>query len=154
MTTRGIAFLKKQSIAHEIFSYEYAEGGARAAAEAIGRPHSEVVKSLVFEGGAQDFLFALIDGDANVSTRKLGRAAGIKHVGAAAPRDAERITGYQVGGISPLGSKKRLAVYLDATTASQESIVLNAGARGTLVRVATADLVSILDATVADLRMA
>lgn len=154
MTTRGIALLKKRAIAHEVFAYEYAEGGARAAAEAIGRSHGEVVKSLVFEGAGLGFLFALIDGNGNISTRKLGRAAGIKHVAAAAPRDAERITGYQVGGISPLGSKKRLPVYLDATTASQESIVLNAGARGTLVRVATADLVSLLDATVADLRTA
>jgi len=151
MTTRGIQVLQEQEIRHEVLTYGFVKG-ARAAADLLDLPHEEVVKSLVFRAQDGSYLFALIGGDANVSIRQLGRAAEQKHVEAAAPRDAERVTGYLVGGISPLGSRKALPVFLDHQTASRESLVINAGARGTLVRVATKDLVSITRATVAPLR--
>jgi len=152
MTTRGIEFLKEQGVSYEMLAYDYGASGARAAAEALGLPHAEVVKSLVFQSANRSFVFALIDGDGNISTRKLGRASGQKHIAASAPRDAERVTGYQVGGISPLGTRKALPVFLDKATASHDAIVLNAGARGTLVRVATADLIRLLNVAVVDLR--
>jgi Cys-tRNA(Pro)/Cys-tRNA(Cys) deacylase len=87
-----------------------------------------------------------------VSLRKFGRATGHKHVEAASPRDAERVTGYRVGGISPFGARQVLPVVLDQTTAAHEELVINAGARGTLVRIATRDLVSVTEAIVADIR--
>ena len=153
MALRGIELLKKQDIAHEILTYRFVKG-ARAAADALDVPHEIVVKSLVFRADDGSFLFALLGGDANVSLRNLGRASGHKHVEAASPRDAERITGYQVGGISPLGSRSALPVYLDETTSEHEYLIINAGGRGTLVRLATSDLIRITDATVADIRAA
>jgi Cys-tRNA(Pro)/Cys-tRNA(Cys) deacylase len=70
----------------------------------------------------------------------------------AQPRDAERVTGYQVGGISPLGSRKALRVFLDAGAERFERVCLNAGNRGHIVEVARADLVRLTGATVCDLR--
>ena len=64
------------------------------------------------------------------------------------------MTGYRVGGISPLGSRRRLPVVLDEETAAHARLVINAGARGTLVRLATADLIELTDATLADIRAA
>jgi len=150
---RGIELLKKQDIAHEILTYRFVKG-ARAAADALDVPHEIVVKSLVFRADDGSFLFALVGGDANVSLRNLGRASRHKHVEAASPRDAERITGYQVGGISPLGSRNVLSVFLDETTAGHDHLIINAGGRGTLVRLATVDLISITAAVVADVRAA
>jgi len=153
LALRGIQLLKEQAVEHEILTYRFVKG-ARAAADALDIPHETVVKSLVFRADDGIFLFALLGGDANVSLRNLGRASGHKHVEAASPRDAERVTGYQVGGISPLGARKKLPVFLDETTATHDYLVINAGGRGTLVRLATSDLIRLADATVADIRAA
>jgi Cys-tRNA(Pro) deacylase len=145
--------LKEQDVEHEILTYRFVKG-ARAAADVLDVPHETVVKSLVFRADDGSCLFALLGGDANVSLRSLGRASGHKHVEAASPRDAERVTGYQVGGISPLGSRTSLPVYLDETTAANDYLIINAGGRGTLVRLATSDLICLTGATVADFRSA
>ena len=152
MATRGIQRLRELGIDHEVLTYRYVKMGARIAADTVGLPHEIVLKSLVFHADDGSFLFGLIGGNANVSTRNLGRATGHKHVEAAAPRDAERVTGYRVGGISPLGSRHELPVILDERTATRPSLVINAGARGTLVRLATADLIRVLNASIADIR--
>lgn len=152
MTTRGIYALREVGIEHEVLTYRYVKMGARIAADTVGLPHEIVLKSLVFRTDESSFLFALIGADGNVSTRRLGRATGHKHVEAAAPRDAERVTGYRVGGISPLGSRHELPVILDERTSAHPSLVINAGARGTLVRLATTDLIRILNGWMADIR--
>ena len=151
MSTRGIYALREANVEHEVLEYRYDRVGARLAAAAVGRPEAEVLKSLVFHAD-DDFLFVLVSSDASVGTRKVGCATGHKHVEAAAPRDAQRVTGYLVGGVSPLGARRLLPVLLDETTAHLPHLVINAGARGTLVRLATADLIRLTDATIADVR--
>ncbi|MGD9676436.1 MAG: YbaK/EbsC family protein [Candidatus Bipolaricaulia bacterium] len=146
--------LRERGIPHDVLVYRYDKKGTGPAADALGLPHDDVVKSLVFRTDAGGYLFALMAGDATVSVRKLGRATGHKTVEPAAPRDAERLTGYLIGGMSPLGSRQTLPVILDETTAARPYIILNAGARGTLVRLATSDLVAVTGAILADLREA
>ena len=125
-------------------------GGAEQAAADLGVEPERMFKSLVAKAGAE-LVFALVAADSELSLKRLAAAAGAKHAEMAAPRDAERATGYQVGGISPLGSRKRLRVFLDAGAERFERICLNAGNRGHIVEVATADLVRLTDATVVDL---
>ena len=153
MATRGIQTLRDAGIAHEPLVYRFDRKGARLAADALGLDHGEVLKSLVFRADDGSFLFALIAGDSNVSERKLGRATGHKHVEPAAPADAERVTGYLPGGISPFGSRRSLPVVLDDAAARRFTLVINAGARGTLVRLSTADLIAATHALVADIRV-
>ncbi|MFC2100097.1 YbaK/EbsC family protein [Candidatus Bipolaricaulota bacterium] len=152
MPTRGIQALRELGIEHEVLIYRYVKTGAQIAAEAVGQPPEIVLKSLVFRADDGSFLFALIGSDTSVSTRKLGRATGHRHVDAAAPRDAQRVTGYLVGGISPLGARQRLTVVLDRETARHSTLVINAGARGTLVQLATEDLIRATEARLADMR--
>ena len=125
-------------------------GGAEQAAADLGVEPERMFKSLVAKAGAE-LVFALVAADSELSLKRLAAAAGAKHAEMAAPRDAERATGYQVGGISPLGSRKRLRVFLDAGAERFERICLNAGNRGHIVEVGTADLVRLTDATVVDL---
>jgi len=132
--TLGIQALRAARVAYDVLDDRYVRMGASLAAD-------------------DEFLFGLIGAEAHASTRKIGRASGHKHVEAASPRDAQRVTGYFVGGISPLGARNRLAVLLDETTAANEHLVINAGARGTLVRLATKDLIRLTDAIVADIRV-
>jgi Cys-tRNA(Pro)/Cys-tRNA(Cys) deacylase len=152
MATRGIQELKDRGVPFEVLTYRYDKMGARIAAEAVEEPEDVVLKSLVFRAEDGSFLFALVSGNANVSTRRLGRVSGHKRVEAASPRDAERVTGYQVGGISPLGARDHLPVFLDMTTAAFPQLILNAGGRGTLVRLGTDDLIRITEATTANIR--
>ena len=152
MSTLGIQALRAACVAYDVLDYRYVRMGASLAANAVGLPHEMVLKSLVFHAG-DEFLFGLIGAEAHASTRKIGRASGHKHVEAASPRDAQRVTGYLVGGISPLGARNRLTVLLDETTAANEHLVINAGGRGTLVRLATKDLIRLTDAIVADIRV-
>jgi len=75
MATRGIQLLKELGVEFEVLTYRYDKMGARIAAQAINQPEDIVLKSLVFRADDGSFLFALISGNANISTRKLGRAS-------------------------------------------------------------------------------
>ena len=153
MTTRGIEYLNKCGVKYEVLTYRHDTKGAKYAAHALGLPPEIVIKSLVFRADDESFLFALMSGDGSVSEKKLARASNHKRVAPASPHDAERITSYQVGGISPLRAKNPLPVFLDCTAASHPEVVINAGARGTLLRLVTTDLVSVTHAIIADIRI-
>jgi Cys-tRNA(Pro)/Cys-tRNA(Cys) deacylase len=144
--------LRTAGIEHRLLRYDYRpDGGAEQAAADLGVEPERMFKSLVAKAG-DELVFALVAADAGLSLKKLAAAAGAKHAEMAQPRDAERVTGYQVGGISPLGSRKALRVFLDAGAEGFERICLNAGNRGHIVEVATADLVRLTGAKVCDLR--
>ncbi len=154
MTTRGIEYLNKRGISYQVLSYQHETKGARYAAQALDLPQEIVIKSLVFRADDGSFLFALMSADGSVSEKKLARASHHKRVAPASPHDAERITAYQVGGISPLGAKRALPVFLDSAVAAHPEVVINAGARGTMLRLRTADLVFITGALIVDIRKA
>lgn len=150
--TRGTTALRKAGVEHRLMRYAYtSEGGALQAAADLDVEPARMFKSLVARAG-DELVFALVAADAVLSPKKLAAAAGAKHAVMADPKEAERATGYQVGGISPLGSRKPLRTFLDASAEQFPRICLNAGNRGHIVEVATADLVELTGATVVDLR--
>ncbi len=150
--TRGTTALRRAGIEYRLMRYAYhAEGGAERAAAELEVDPARMFKSLVAKAGGE-LVFALVAADTGLSLKKLAAAAGAKHAAMAEPREAERVTGYQVGGISPLGARKPLRVFLDAGAEAFPRICLNAGNRGHIVEVATADLVRLTGAAVVDLR--
>ncbi len=150
--TRGTTALRRAGTGYRLMRYAYrADGGAEQAAADLGVEPARMFKSLVVEAGGE-LVFALVAVDSWLSLKKLAAAAGAKHAAMAEPREAERVTGYQVGGISPLGSRRPLRVFLDAGAEAFPRICLNAGNRGHIVEVATADLVRLTAAMVVDLR--
>ena len=150
--TRGTTALRRAGIEHRLMRYAYtSEGGALQAAADLDVEPSRMFKSLVARAG-DELVFALVAADAVLSPKKLAAAAGAKNAVMADPKEAERATGYQVGGISPLGSRKPLRTFLDASAEGFPRICLNAGNRGHIVEVATAELVELTGATVVDLR--
>ncbi len=150
--TRGTTALRRAGVEYRLMRYVYhADGGALQAAADLDVEPTRMFKSLVARAG-DELVFALVAADAVLSPKKLAAAAGAKHAVMAEPREAERATGYQVGGISPLGSRKPLRVFLDASAEAFPRICLNAGNRGHIVEIATADLVQLTGAAVVDLR--
>ena len=118
---------------------------------------------LALEHVAPDRLFktlvALVDGeptvaivpvDGNLDTKALARASGGKRAGLAPPDDAERLTGYVVGGVSPLGQRRRLPCFVDAEARRHATVFVSAGRRGLQVELAPDDLVRLTGATIAD----
>ena len=150
--TRGTTKLRADGIEHRLlrYSYQAGAGAAEQAADALGVEPERMFKSLVARAGETD-VFALVPAGHELSLKKLAAAAGVRSAKMAEPRDAERLTGYQVGGISPLGSKRELAVYLDRSALDHEQICLNAGGRGLIVELRTADLVEVTGAVAAEL---
>jgi Cys-tRNA(Pro)/Cys-tRNA(Cys) deacylase len=152
--TRGTTELRRAGVAHTLMSYSYRHGGgAEQAADDLGVERARMFKSLVARAGG-DLVFALVPATGELSLKKLAAAAGVKHAEMSDPRDAERATGYQVGGISPLGSLRRLPVYLDASGGELDRLCLNAGGRGQIVEVGASELVELVDAQLVDLAAA
>jgi Cys-tRNA(Pro)/Cys-tRNA(Cys) deacylase len=143
-------FLRQRRVAFDVHIYEHLEKGAEFAASALGLPLERFAKTLVVEA-AGDPVFALMPGGRELSLKKLARAAGAKQAQLADPRDAERVTGYPVGGISPFGARRALPAFLEESLLEHERIAINAGQRGVILELASADVVRLLDATAADL---
>ena len=139
--TPAVEAAKRAGIEFRLHEYEGVEMGegdyAVAVAVALGRPAEQLFKTLV----------ASVDGRLEVFVVPAGRQLDLRAVGKrtalAAQAEAERATGYVVGGISPLGQRKQLPVYLDASATGLEAIVVNGGRRGLQVVVKPADLVTL-----------
>lgn len=153
--TAAIRVLRAAGVPFTEHHYRYEEhGGTRVAAQELGVPEHETVKTLVMEDDSARPLIVLMHGDLEVSTRQLARAIGCKHVEPCRPDAAARHSGYLVGGTSPFGTRKRMPVYLERTVLDLPRVYINGGARGFLVGMAPADLVRVLQPTVVDVGIA
>ena len=141
--TRGMRFLRECGVPFAEHRYEHRVKGAAYAAEALGLEAAMVAKTLVAQLD-DGFAFALVPGDRELSLRGLARAAGSRSASLASERDAQRLTGYQIGGISPFGSKTALPVYAVADWLARERVALNGGGRGVILELASADLARLL----------
>lgn len=149
--TNAIKWLRAQGVDFEPLPYEFTEIGADHAAEAVGRPLEAVCKTLIVEASGRVFWVAIIPGDQRFDARMMAAAIEAQYVDLAEQADAERITGYHVGGISPFAMRRHLPVVIEESLLALERIVVNGGRRGMLVELATEDLVQLLDATPASI---
>jgi len=152
--TPATAFLKARGIAFTEHSYEYVEhGGTAVSASSLGVSEHEVVKTLVMQDEQAKPLIVLMHGDRKVSTKKLARQSGRKSIEPCRPEVAQRHSGYQVGGTSPFGTRKPLPVYMERSITELPTVFINGGRRGLLVRLKTADLVSLLKPTLVEVAL-
>ena len=127
--------------------YDYEDkGGTAVAARELGVDEHRVIKTLVFEDEAKNPVLVLMHGDRQVSTKTLGRTLGVRQVTACDQATVTRHTGYQVGGVSPFGTKRPLPVYVERGILALSSILINGGKRGFLVEIDPAELVRVLGA--------
>ncbi len=151
-TTAAQRFLQQQGVPFESREYDHKVKGAEFAAEALGWPLQAMAKTLVVGlGDDKRFCLCVLPGTVELSTRALARAAGVKAARLATEEEAERLTGYRVGGISPCGTRRPLPVWLEASLMGFPRIGVNGGRRGLIVFLAPPDLERALGARVADL---
>lgn len=152
-TTRATQMLTKAGIAFTAVTYDYDPNADRIglqAAEAIGeRPHL-VLKTLMAELDGKP-VCVVVPSDREVSMKKLAAAFGGKSASMMKPADAERATGYHVGGISPFGQKKQVPTAIEADAIAHDYVYMNGGQRGLQVRLSPRDAQRALKAIVAPL---
>lgn len=150
-TTPATLALDKAGVTYTLATYEYDPNAERVglqAAEALGAPPSEVLKTLMVKADGKPACVVLAS-DREVSMKKLAAALGAKSAEMMKPADAERVTGYRVGGVSPFGQKKPAPTVIDADAAALPEAYMNGGQRGLQVRLAPSELVRVLGAKVA-----
>lgn len=148
--------MEREGVAFAVHVYERGEDlrdFGREAAELLGLPFDQVFKTLLVdtEGGdaPHDPVVVVVPVSCMVSMKLVAAAVGAKRAAMCGPSEAERITGYVVGGISPLGQRKRLVTVLDESVELFDIVYVSGGRRGLDVSLAPADLQRLLDATIA-----
>lgn len=145
--TPAIRVLRKAGVAFECHLYEYVErGGTRRSSAELGVDEHAVIKTLVFEDDARKPLIVLMHGDRAVSAKELARHMGVKSVKPCAPDVAQKYSGYQVGGTSPFGVRRRMPIFIEHTILDLPRIWINGGKRGFLVSLHPAEAARVLDA--------
>jgi Cys-tRNA(Pro) deacylase len=154
-STPATRLLRERGVPFTEHLYRYEEkGGTRVSARELGVDEHAVVKTLVMEDEAGEPLVVLMHGDREVSTKALARQLGRRAVQICKPEVANRHSGYQVGGTSPLGTRKAMPVFMERSVLDLPRIYVNGGSRGFLVGLAPADLARVLAPTLVDVAIA
>lgn len=147
-TTRATQALQKAGIAFTTVTYEYDPSADRIglqAAEAIGAEPHRVLKTLMAEVDGKP-VCVVVPSDKEVSMKKLAAAFGGKSAQMMKPADAERLTGYHVGGISPFGQKRKVPTAMEEAALVEDTVFINGGQRGLQVNLKPADALKVLEA--------
>lgn len=149
--TPATQWLKNHKVAYEEFTYDYVEhGGTTKVAAEFGFDHHHIIKTLIMEDEHKKPLVILMHGDGEVSTKNLARQTGAKHIAPCKPDQAQRNSGYQVGGTSPFGTRKAMPVYVERTILDLDEIYINGGRRGYILKIKASTLSEILGAKPVD----
>lgn len=148
--TPAIRLLEETGTEHQVLSYEHDPGSdsyGQEAVDLLGLNPGEVFKTLLATTDAGETIVAVVPVEHMLHLKSLAKAAGAKKATMADPTTAERLTGYVVGGISPLGQRRRLRTFLDVSCQSLNHMHISAGRRGLEVAVKPHDLAELLDAS-------
>lgn len=155
MAPRTLASLSLDRLGIQVSLHSYpvdeAHLDARAVAQAVGLPPSQVFKTLVTADENGHLVIAGIPADRELDLKKLSRAAGVRRTEMVAVKDLPRLTGYVRGGVSPLGLKRPAALFLQDGIADIETVSVSAGRRGLQMFLSGRDLVRATSARVCDL---
>jgi len=149
--TNAVKWLRAQGADFQVLEYTFTEIGADHAAEAVGWPLEAVCKTLLVEASGKSFWIAIIPGDQRFDPRLMAAAIGQNHADLAGREQAEKVTGYHIGGMSPFAMRRKLPVVIEESLLALDKILVNGGRRGVLVELATEDLVHLLDAQTASI---
>ncbi len=152
--TPAIDLLKKNRAEHRVHSYQHDPKSASyglEAAEKLGLDPARVFKTLLASTERNELVVAVVPVAGTLDLKALAQAAGAKKMEMADPAAAQQATGYLVGGISPLGQKKRLRTFIDVSARAHPTVYVSAGRRGLEVELAAEVLAEHTAASFADI---
>ena len=150
--TPATKLLKANKIDFSIHEYEHdanAKSFGLEAAEKLNLRVEEVFKTLLVTD-EKNYFVAILPVHHQLNLKKVAQAVGAKKLKMSDPKDAERLTGYLVGGISPVGQKKRLKTVIDQSAVQLEKLYVSGGKRGLDIGLKPQDLAKVLSATLAE----
>jgi len=152
--TPGINLVKKSKISHKVHEYSHdpsSESYGLEAAEKLGVPETKVFKTLVVNLDNKELAVGVIPVSSMLTMKLIAKAAGAKKAVMALQADVERSTGYVVGGVSPLGQKKRLKTFIDVSAKDNPTIYVSAGRRGLEIELSPKDLLKLVNGVLAEI---
>ncbi len=147
--TPCIRLLKKHNITYKIHQYEHDSTSLSYGEEAalkLDAKANQIFKTLVVISDKEEFAVAVIPVTSKLSLKNTAKAFGAKKISMARTKDVEKTTGYILGGVSPLGQKKKLPTIIDESCKNHETILVSAGKRGLDVELSPYDLQKLLNA--------
>jgi Cys-tRNA(Pro)/Cys-tRNA(Cys) deacylase len=154
--TPAINAAKKAKVEFKVHEYDHDPNAAsygEEAADALGQDPNRVFKTLLvaINGDNKKLAVGVVPVSGQLDLKAMAAALKAKKVSMANPQDAERATGYVVGGISPLGQKKRLPLLLDSSASNYPTICMSAGKRGLEIEMHADDLLQITSGKIAEI---
>ncbi len=147
--TNSMRALEARKIPYEIFTFPHNIHSAAGVAEAVGLPPEQVYKTLVVLRAEGKPMLMMIAGDQELDLKQVARAVGEKKVRMASHKEAEELTGLQVGGISALALLNRgFDTFIDRPAIKLSHILVSAGKRGINLRVPVTELIQVTRARV------
>ena len=147
--TNAMRLLESRKIPYEVFTFSPEIHSATGVAEAVGLPPDQVFKTLVVLRSKGKPMLVMIAGDRELDLKRVAQAVGEKKVRMALHREAEELTGLQVGGISALALLNRpFEVFIDRRATELSHVLVSAGQRGINLRLAVSDLIRVTRARV------
>ncbi|GGK41469.1 Cys-tRNA(Pro) deacylase [Aliivibrio fischeri] len=153
--TPATKLLKKAKIEHQVLEYHHdpkAQAYGLEAAEKLGLDQKEVFKTLVVQVDEKELVVGIIPVAEQLSMKLIAKAVKGKKAKMADPAVVQKTTGYVLGGVSPLGQKKRLKTVIDITAEYLETIYVSGGKRGLDIGLAPKDLQQVLNAQFLDIK--
>ncbi len=149
----NLEMVRKMAAQGVVSDYEVLRADVEAAklrrripsAEAMDLPEHAMIKTLVMEDNEKKPFIILMHGEKQTSLKDLARQIGVKNVSSVSVKDAQRYTGYMVGGISPFGTKRVLKVHVEATILDLDYLYINGGRRGFILGMTPEVLVQTLN---------
>jgi Cys-tRNA(Pro)/Cys-tRNA(Cys) deacylase len=141
--TPAINILKKARIDFQVHAYDHdpkSTSYGEEAASKLGIDSNRVFKTLVVSIGKRDFGVAVVPVSHQLDLKRIAKALGVKKVAMADKTDAGRVTGYVLGGVSPIGQKNKLPTIIDASAKAFDTIFISAGRRGVQIELSSTDL--------------
>lgn len=149
--TPAIRLLEQLDIHHQVHVYQHDPACTDFGLEAAGKlrvPPQQMFKTLVVKCEAGSLALALVSVMDRLDLKKLAQALGSKKADLADPSLAEKTTGYVIGGISPLGGRKKLPTLIDEAVQQCATVYVSAGKRGLQLELAPVDLIQLTHAEV------
>lgn len=138
--------LKNKNINFRLFSHPRPILTLEQAAQERGQILEQVIRSILFRSGKEDFIMVLVGGKNQVSWPKLRKYLGKSRIALATNEEVRQVTGYEIGAVAPFGTQKPIRVLIDEKVFQQVDISIGSGERGTTVIMASEDLLRALDA--------
>ncbi|MFT6528999.1 MAG: Cys-tRNA(Pro)/Cys-tRNA(Cys) deacylase [Psychrosphaera sp.] len=152
--TPAINYLNKNKIVHQVLTYHHetnAQSYGLEAVEKLKLPAPQVFKTLVVSTETNQLVVAIVPVSFQLNLKSVAKTIKCKKVLMAEPAMVERSTGYVLGGVSPLGQKKRLTTVIDSSALEYELIYVSAGKRGLEIGVNPNALIKLLNAKISDI---